>query len=235
MKRIVLFSFLFGFLSSVAYAQDDMYFTPKKVDKSAESTQPEDKSAVVYYSSSSRDVDEYNRRGQYADNYSVMGTDTLISDVIVLDNDTAYSVNADSDTDAYYSYDPDEDYRYSRCMSRFDDFYWYNPWYYDWYWPYGWYGAYGWYGSPYWYAGLWYDPWFYGWHRPWGWYYPSYWYGSYYRPYRGVTGTMNHGRIYGHNSGTANNFKGYRGTTNSSRVNYNQNTINRNDKNNSTN
>ena len=141
MKRIVLFSFLFGFLLSVAYAQDDMYFTPKKVDKSAESTQPEDKSAVVYYSSSSRDVDEYNRRGQYADNYSVMGTDTLISDVIVLDNDTAYSVNADSDTDAYYSYDPDEDYRYSRCMSRFDDFYWYNPWYYDWYWPYGWFGS----------------------------------------------------------------------------------------------
>ena len=226
-RKIVLGLSLFCLVSSGVRAQDDMYFVPKKVDK----TEVAEERSVVR-AIPMRDVDEYNRRGQFSSQYQSVDLDTLYSDVIIMDTASVDTTteNALAVDDFDYAYDPQDDYTYSRRLSRYDDYYWHDPWYYGWY---G-YGPY-WYGSPYWYAGLWYAPWFYGWHRPWGWYYPSYWYGSYYRPYRGVTGTMNHGRIYGHNSGTANNFKGYRGTTNSSRVNYNQNTINRNDKNNSTN
>ena len=71
-------------------------------------------------------------------------------------------------------------------MSRFDDFYWYDPWfrgpYYGWHSPW-WYSRWGWYDP--WYYGYgyngwygwydWYDPYFYswyGWGSPyrWGWY-----------------------------------------------------------------
>ncbi len=226
MKRIVLISVLFGFMSSGVFAQDDMYFTPKKVDKEESPEQGGRPAAAVYYPGSSRDVDEYNRRGQFASSYYSLGSDSLLGDVISFDVDSAYVMQGDTVPADDYSYNPEEDYTYSRMMSRFDDYYWYDPWYYDWYWPYGWYGR------PYWYAGWWYDPWYgpwyYGWHRPWGWYYPHY-YVSYYRPYRGVTGTMNHGRVYGrHNAATNNDFKGYRGDSN--RLNSNRDMFGRDNK-----
>lgn len=221
MKRIVLFSVLFGFLSSGAFAQDDLYFTPKKVDKE-EVVNHEDSPTVVYYSGSSRDVDEYNRRGQFADSFAY-DSDSLQSDVISLDVDSVYIVDGGAAAEEDYSYDTDDDYAYSRMMSRFDGFYWYDPWYYDWY------GPYGWYGRPYWYAGWWYDPWYdpwyYGWYRPWRWWYPSY-YVSYHRPYHGVTGTMNHGRVYGHGATTTGQFRGSRSGGN--RYNNNRRTYNRN-------
>ena len=225
MKRIVLlFAVLFGFMSSGVFAQDDMYFTPKKEDKAEPERQYVDTDNAVgtYYNYGYRDVDEYNRRGRFAENYLGQGLDSLYSDVIVLDSVASDSLLADTafvSDDFDYAYNPEDDYTYSRRMSRYDDYYWYDPWIYGgWYGSPYWYGSY-WYGSPYWYAGWWYDPWydpwFYGWHRPWGWYYPVY---SYYRPYRGVTGTTNHGRPYGHH-GTANNFRGYRGNNSTTRGN----------------
>ncbi len=208
MKKIVLTTVIFCFTFSLVRAQDDMYFTPKKNDK----VEVEQGQQILRYRPI-RDVDEYNRRGQFASSYFNLSSDSLYSDVIDLDNDSTFIAGDDSiivDENVDYSYNPEDDYVYTRRMCRYDDFYWYDPWWYGWYRPY-------WYGGPYWYAGWWYDPWYdpwyYGWYNPW-WHYPTYWYGSYYRPYRGgITGTMNHGRLYGHNTGNTNNFKGYRGTT----------------------
>lgn len=40
MKRNILALFLFGLISSGAYAQDDMYFTPKKTEKVVKEVAP---------------------------------------------------------------------------------------------------------------------------------------------------------------------------------------------------
>lgn len=212
MKKILVFCILTTFGALLAMAQDDMYFVPKK--KKAAAVQPEQKPV---YGGSCRDVDEYNRRGKFRSSYEGVDADSLASDVFDFEQggygDTlSFAENTDT-------YAGDDDYRYCRRMSRFDDFYWYDPWYH------GWYGSY-WYGNSYWgwrygwydpWFGPWYDPWFYGYYRPWhyGWYYPHYWYGSYYRPYYGFTGTANHGRpSYGHSAAGKSNFKGYRGQNN---------------------
>ena len=172
-------------------AQDDMYFTPRKKAQGTTTvtSQVVDDDApyryriladaadgeTVDYGNSDRDVDEYNRRGSSAGDYSQR------------------PVYDDSVTISRQEY---EDYAYSRQMERFDD---YNgritlivndPWYYDpWYSPY--YGSYYWGTSWYypWYSSYsWYDPWYrysywgwsYGWHRPYYSYYRPYYYGPYY-------------------------------------------------------
>jgi len=205
MKKFVLVSLLLGAFSSGLQAQDDMYFTPKKSSKEAKETLP------VIYNDNPRNVDEYNRRGNFASHYSNIGVDSISGDVIELQTDSSF-VGDDG-----VNYNPEDDYACSRRMSRFDDFYWYDPWYYGWYGPY-------WYGSPYWYAHYgwgwydpWYDPWYYGYYRPWGYYgwggWPHHGWGyAYSRPYGGVTGTMNHGYV---GRGHGNGFYGYRGGTGS--------------------
>lgn len=224
MKKIVFVTAFVCLLPHDIIAQDDMYFTPKKADKT-ETVQEQPK----MYTGSFRNVDEYNRHGRFAGVSQEVDLDTLYSDVVFFDADTSTvagdTILVGDVTDAAdYAYDPSEDYEYSRRLSRYDDYYWHDPWYYGWY---G-YGPY-WYGSPYWYAGWWYDPWydpwFNGWHRPWGWYYSWYWPVSYHRPYYGVTGTSNHGRPYRHGSVGSGNFKGYRGTNN--RVSSNRNNYDR--------
>lgn len=224
MKKIVFVTAFVCLLPHDIIAQDDMYFTPKKADKT-ETVQEQPKMYTGFF----RNVDEYNRHGRFAGVSQEVDLDTLYSDVVFFDADTSTvagdTILVGDVTDAAdYAYDPSEDYEYSRRLSRYDDYYWHDPWYYGWY---G-YGPY-WYGSPYWYAGWWYDPWydpwFYGWHRPWGWYYSWYWPVSYHRPYYGVTGTSNHGRPYRHGSVGSGNFKGYRGTNN--RVSSNRNNYDR--------
>ena len=199
-------------LAPAATAQDDMYFTPKKKDKKEAALQAEMPAAVDYaYGGQTRDVDEYNRRGVFAGSYYEIGADSLQSDVIDFYADTTRV-----DTAAGYAYGGDEDYKYSRALSRYDDFYWYDPLYDPW--AYSWYGPYGWYGRPYgWYAGWWYDPWlydpwFYGPYRPWGWHYPAYVYVPHYRRYRGLTGTSNHGRPGRRPASAYRDRPGYRGT-----------------------
>ncbi len=204
MKRFVLFSIFLGLMSAGAFAQDDMYFKPKK-DTDKKAYQPSVSSERYVYNSAPRDVDEYNRMGKFESQYTVLDDDSLVSDVIELYPDSVYAAMSDSLVgydDVYYdeAYDPDDDYSCSRRMSRFDDFYWCDPWYCGWYGPY--------YYSRYWWFDPWYDPWFcgyYGWYSPWGWggwYYPSYWYGGGFA-YRGYPGTRNHGRLIagmgGHN------------------------------------
>ena len=134
-----------------------------------------------------RDVDEYNRRGNYGSDYSKQ------------------PMYDDSVTISRQEY---EDFAYSRQMERFDD---YNgrftlivndPWYYDlWYSPY--YGSYYWGTSWYypWYSSYsWYDPWYRPSYWGWGYRYHTGWYG-YYGPYR--YGYLwgrpyHHGRYYGY-------------------------------------
>ena len=185
MKKQILISLFILALPIGMYAQnDDMYFTPKKSDKTVKAVEEEISDRSVYYVGSSRDVDEYNRRGHFRSNYQKLSGDSIGNDII--DFDLEKGVYPDSsyvDTTfvygkAYQFDDEDGDYTYSRRMYRFDDFY--DPWFY------GWYGR-----SPYWYGGYygWYDPWYspwyggyYGWYDPW--YYSS-WYGPYYGGYYG--------------------------------------------------
>lgn len=208
MKRLLAFCILTAFGTLLSLAQDDMYFVPKK--SKADIARPEQK---IVYGGSNRDVDEYNRHGKFGSSYQGLDTvDVSGSEYDGYEDKLSFSQSAES-------YAEEDDYRYCRRMSRFDDFYWYDPW------CHGWYGNY-WYCSSYWgrhygwydpWYGPWYDPWFYGYYRPWhyGWYYPHYWYGSYSRPYYGFTGTANHGRpSYGHSTAGKTNFKGYRGQSN---------------------
>lgn len=210
MKKLVLFSVLFGVTSVGVKAQDDMYFVPKKAK--AVTMPVEERMPVVYSSGQLRDVDEYNRRGEFRSDYQVLGVDSLPIDTFEFEPG-GYADTLFVDGGGGYGYE--DDYAYSRRMSRFDDFYGYVPGYYGWYGPY-------WYGRPYWHSYYgwydpWYDPWYYGWYGAWGygWHYPVYWHTSYYRPYRGLTGTTNHGRpTRGANAGAGRDFTGYRGTNN---------------------
>lgn len=200
MKKLVLLSVLFGALPISMMAQDDLYFTPKKSDKTVKSTPKVESEAPAYYSGSNRNVDEYNRRGKFGSYFEKIGTDSLGNDII------EFHSRADSiaDTLSVYpgtkvQYDVDDDYYYSRRMSRFDDFYWYDPWfrgpYYGWHSPW-WYSRWGWYDP--WYYGYayngwfgwydWYDPYYYSWYG-WGSPYHWGWYGgwNYYRPVYAVS------------------------------------------------
>lgn len=213
MKKLVLMTVLAGVLPLSLMAQeDDLYFTPKK---SSEYNSVTEKS--TYYCGSDRNVDEYNHRGKYWSHYQKIGTDKKGNDIIQFTKGIGvYPDSVYIDTTfvgKYYDTIVDnDDYRYTRRMSRWDGYY--DPWYYSYswgfgpYWGYGprwrygyydpfydpfydsWYysGYYG-YGYPYygyagWYGG-WYSPWYYG-----GYYgYPYYGgYVSYNRP----AGTMNH-------------------------------------------
>lgn len=230
MKKNILALFLLGLISSGAYAQDDMYFMPKKTEKIVKEVAP-----VEPYYENRMDVDDYNRRGFFGNQGYALSSDTTANDVINFSTSDSLDAAGYAGVGDEYDegYNPEDDYVYSRRMSRFDDFYWYDPWYYGWYGPY-------WYVSPYWYAysgwySPWYDPWYYGWYRPWGygWYYSWYRPVSYYRPYRGITGTSNHGRVsYGYTGSANKNFRGYRGTTNRLNNNrsYNNNRYNNSNK-----
>lgn len=210
MKRWILLAVLMTALPLGTMAQDDLYFTPSKREKGKVETSRETYSdgRPTYYSGSNRDVDEYNRRGSFGSYYQKIGSDSLGNDIIQFHaGNGQYPDSLVLDTiypgsQQYYA-DGDDDFAYSRRMSRFDNYYgWYDPWFDGFY-------AYG----PYWGASWrwgWYDPWFYddlywgyggwyGWYRPWryswyGWYDPYYygWGGPGVYAVGGHSGTRNH-------------------------------------------
>lgn len=209
MKKIGLLLITAGAISLQAMAQnDDLYFMPNSVSKSAKVESSVE--APAYYSGSGRNVDEYNRAGRFRSYYQKIGTDTLGNDIITFQSgDGVYPDRSYIDTAYVYpgSAQFDDDFEYSRRMSRWDGFYdpWlygYGPWRYGWYagWYDPWYYGYaGWYDPWYGWYGGWYNPWYYGyggWYGPYynGWYgYPRYWYGGAYVHYgggnpRGLTG-----------------------------------------------
>lgn len=196
MKKVLFFIAMMGFLPISVWAQDDLYFTPSK-DKTVKT-----QDAPTYYCGSDRDVDEYNRRG----NYRKIGTDSLGNDIIEFDaGNSQYPELANDSLLRKYQQEAD-DFEYTRRMGRYDDFYgWYDPWFYGyrgwrgfypWYdpwfdpwdpWYYGWGGYYGigWYS---WYG--WYNPWYYGWGYP---YHHYAWIAPVFNHHRGgLTGTRNH-------------------------------------------
>lgn len=225
MKKIWMLSMLTLMVASTATAQDDdLYFVPKKSSDKVVTNRPHsvEREEPAYYVGSNRDVDEYNRRGRFRSRYQPIGEGNDIIDFEAGDGlypDSTYvdTLFAAAPAQEYWADDYDDDFRYSRRMSRFDDYYgFYDPWYYrSWgYGPYWRTGYYPWYDSWYypWYSS-WYDPWYYGYGYPWygGWYrlwyygygYP--WYGGHYYSYNGPSGTQNHGRInYGGTRGMSN-------------------------------
>ncbi len=198
MKKYLFLSLMVAFLPLSLMAQDDMYFVPKKSEKTTLSTEAAQK-ALKPIRQLEMTVDEYNKR--YLGS-SYVAIDSLGNDVI--DFTAGDGTYPSKDTVFVFVKDDSRDYYYSARMGLFDDFYgWYSPWFYGYrgyywghyypgYYPY-WYSpwAYGFY-DPWMYYG-WYDPWYYGWYAPWYGYYPgyysSYWYGGYYayNPHRNYT------------------------------------------------
>ena len=185
MKKWILLTAV-TFLPFTLMAQDDdMYFVPTKENVAKEAEQygiPKN----TYYSGSKRSIDDYNRRSWS----SAVPIDSAGTDII--DFSAVKGVYPDS----AYSEGADNDYKYTREMTRFDgytstsaaywegyrDGRWASPWYYSSYY-YPWYDP--WYDP--WYYGYYsyYSPWRYGWYgsyyRPWGyygWYTPRYYYGG---------------------------------------------------------
>ena len=218
MKKLFLFLAFAGVMPLSALGQDDVYFTPaKSVSKNSRENSP------TYYRGSNRSVDEYNRRGRLKSYYQKIGTDSLGNDIVTYQRMSGVSPDSIYIDTAYVypgSASFDDDYAYTRRMSRWDGFY--DPWFY---------GAYRW-GS--WYTG-WYDPWYYGYSGWYGWGYPYYGYGwgyPYYygsRYYAGVSGGTTgwrswggpgSNRDYSNGSGIVSNNSRYTGgTTSRSRSN----------------
>ena len=197
MKRLFIYSLIMAMLPVSSFAQDDMYFVPKKSDKKVTTVTPPAGSTPTRPLRMS--VDKYNRR-TLKSSVEEIGNDSVGNDIIDFSQgDGRYPA---TDTIFVRVYDDDLDYRYSARMGLFDDFYgWYNPWYYDWMgFHYGHY--WGSYWGPYWYSSYypWYTPWAYGFYDPyyyWGWdpWYSYYGWGwGYGRPYWGYT-------VYGNGGG----------------------------------
>lgn len=203
MKRFFLLTAILSFASATLFAQNDMYFTPKKKtaeEKAAEAKRKAELEAYrqahtvgnTFYIGSNRNVDEYNRRRHTGSDYAVAGNDSVASDIIdftpgtgVYPDSIIVMMNDSIDqaqqakrrgNDSYndYSYDED-DFTYSRQMNRFYGYAgpYWGPWNRFYYSP-----AYRhWvYDSLF----MWdYDPWIYGFYDPWyygnyGWYDPWY-------------------------------------------------------------
>lgn len=184
MKKTITMSVVAVLSLLSATAQDDMYFVPtkKNVEKSAVDYGMPEK---TYYSGSHRSVDDYNR-WSVAHGSSVQSIDSVGNDIV--DFDAVSGVYPDS-VEA-------TDYKYTRRMSRFDDYDWWDGyyagrsdsyWYDPWYSPY-WYGS--WYGWGYPYYGY-YSSWY--WNDPWYW---GGWYGYHHPVYIGG-GSPNHGYYAG--------------------------------------
>lgn len=211
MKRLFLLLTLASAMPLAALAQDDdLYFTPSK-------TAPTTNEAPAYYCGSKRSVDDYNRYG-IRSMYQKIGRDSLGNNMVRFR--PGYGVLPDTtyvDTAYIGRALGDNDYTYTRRMSRWDGFY--DPWFYGYYGPWRW--GYAGYYSPWYYYNGWYDPWYYdyaGWYDPWyygyaGWYDPWYygyggWYGWGY-PYYGWYNWGWPGGGYVYNGG---NPRGYTGT-----------------------
>ena len=234
MKTKRLFWLVLAAMPFTCFAQDDMYFVPKKKSKTEKNVNTTSASrnnikeyssedSAVYYTGPLRDIDEYNRRGNSGRNVTIMTeTDTFTVDEsrLVLDEEGNYVLAAENgrkagrQNDGYYD-DYYDDYLYSARLSRFHGYGYpyytlYDPWYYD---PY-----YSFYYDPWYYGNYW--GWYGGWHGYYSWYTPWYYDPWYYHPTYphhptsgGGTPTrgMNGGRGYAMNGGSL------RGTSGSSR------------------
>lgn len=216
MNKTLLLAVLIGAMPLYATAQDDdLYFKPKKKTEISSSNVEQKTETPTYYAGSSRSVDEYNRRGKYWSHYQKIGTDESGNDVIEFQKGKGvYPDSAYIDTTfvgKYYdTIVDDDDYAYSRRMSRWDGFY--DPWFYSYRWGYGPYWRYSWYNP--WYYSAWYDPWYDPWYYGWGYGYPYYggYYGWGYPYYGGYWGYPHHwgGHYVANVGGNPRGYTGYR-------------------------
>lgn len=175
MKKSFLLLAFAGAFALQSWAQsDDMYFLPSK---SKTKVAPQETSA--YYVGSSRDVDEYNRRGRFGSSCQPIGPDSLGNDIIAFQKGTGvYPDSSYVDTTFSYICNSDweyEEFPYTRSLSRWYGYY--DPWLYS-NWEPGMWSFFGpWYDDPWYYGSYagWYDPWFFG-YRRWGWPYYGGWY-----------------------------------------------------------
>lgn len=216
MKKLLLISALIAAMPLSMQAQDDdLYFVPKKRQKTEQSRADSyGMPRNTYYVGSSRSVDEYNRRHLQSRIEPVEGDSTMTD---VIDFSAEKGVYPDSVAAS--------DYPITRELSRFDDYSvadnaafwagyeagrdtwgWHSPWYYSrygfydpWYDPWYW-NAYGWrYGF--------YDPWY------WGWGYPHYYRVYYVGGGRRGPGTFGAGTI--RRDGGSHGYYGNRATSGS--------------------
>ena len=175
MKKLMILAMMMVFLPMTTFAQDDMYYVPKKGEKIAKPVPPKKAPPKI-----GRDVnvDEYNRR--FRSSYDIVGKDSLGNDIIEF-------TSGDIVHDTVFVYKGDEnDFPYSAWMGLYDGYAgWYNPWLYPYRSYYYGHYYYGYYDPFYWGLYPW-DPWYssyyWGW-MPWhygylGWPYYNY-YGYY--------------------------------------------------------
>lgn len=161
---------------------DDMYFVPSKSKAKTVATETPRSSYTpvpdTYYPGSSRNVDEYNRRGSA---YEVLPADTgdIISFAPVegVYPDSLGDFQMTRKMSRWDGYEPSDAYLAGYKQGR-NDATWHSPWYYSYY---------PWYDSWYWWDPWYYSSWHYGWYDPWyysGWGWHGYYgYYSYYNPW----------------------------------------------------
>lgn len=231
MKKFVLLAVLVAAMPLTTMAQDDdLYFNPKQEAKKEAALREQRATAyarvravrdslyAIHWSGSPRSVDEYNRNGRILSHYQGITTDSLGNDIISFRLEKGVKPDSIYDDEAFAQkfINQDEDFEYTRDLSRWDGYY--NPWFYDYYGvgPYYWRSGYwGWrntwrYGY---YAG-WYDPWFDPFYDPWyygyagwygGWYSPGYGWGGYYNPWYWGGPMIGHVHYSGNPKGYAGN------------------------------
>lgn len=201
MKTRYLIAFVMAFLPlTIAVAQDDLYYKPKKQEKTVVT-----KPVVDEYVPKGIDmtVDEYNRRNLKS-SYQVIGTDSVGNDIIEFTvGDGTYPEKDTLRIDDKF-FDDENDFTYTSRLGRYDGFYgWYDPFYsrfwgwgpYSYWGPYGFWGPSYWYSNSYWWPSSWYWDFYYGWGDPWfySYYHPySYW-GYWGYPYYSGYGYWYHG------------------------------------------
>ncbi len=205
MRKSVLLTILMAAVPLVSMAQDDdLYFNPKQEAKKEAALREQRAQAYarqrarrdsiysLYWSGSNRSVDDYNRNGRILSQYQNISTDSLGNDIITFRLDKGVKPDSIYDDAAFaqkYIKQDDDDFEYTRGLSRWDGYY--NPWFYDYYGigPYYWSSRYwGWHNPwRYGYYSGWYDPWYDPFYDPWYYGYAG-WYGGWYDPWYGGWG-----------------------------------------------
>ena len=160
MKKFVLLAVLVAAMPLTTMAQDDdLYFNPKQEAKKEAALREQrakayarvravrDSLYAIHWSGSPRSVDEYNRNGRILSHYQGITTDSLGNDIISFRLEKGVKPDSIYDDEAFAQkfINQDEDFEYTRDLSRWDGYY--NPWFYDYYgvgpyyWRSGYWGA----------------------------------------------------------------------------------------------
>ena len=146
MKKFVLLAVLVAAMPLTTMAQDDdLYFNPKQEAKKEAALREQrakayarvravrDSLYAIYWSGSPRSVDEYNRNGRILSHYQGITTDSLGNDIISFRLEKGVKPDSIYDDEAFAQkfINQDEDFEYTRDLSRWDGYY--NPWFYDYY------------------------------------------------------------------------------------------------------